>query len=525
MNMKNFRLLDCTLRDGGRAFGNSWGDDTICAISNELIRSHIDIVEIGFLWFLSDGVFRVNTTLFRNMEEMVPFLTEDGYYVTYIEFILYKRQNNIIPYRKQGMVRGIRLGILKEEIEESISTMLEIKRKGYQLFVQGINSLSYSEKELEQYFERINEIEPYAVAIVDTYGDMDNDILMKIFDKADLLLKPEIAIDFHSHNNKGQSQEFAKKIIERFSGSSREIILDCTLDGIGMGAGNLATEISADLLNIKGYQYDLKRLNQLSEKYIEKFKQKYTWQWNRYTMILAKRWVNSLAISYLLNYDGCFANENDKLFFYLMCPLSGSEDLVNEAYRMINLKKDELKQGEEGMKSLAEILDRKKILVIAGGSSVPKNLDLIKKAIDENTEIVLLNGHYVALFEDCEKVLYSFISHTNNIKKVQGKRINKIIFAGSKDFIGKDYIKVNAGELYCKPELLFYDSTILWLNLLYVLKTKYKIRFNLKIAGFDGDTAGVKQKELFRYAVDWFSQKYPIHFLTESGFDKGGKLC
>lgn len=27
--MNNFKLLDCTLRDGGRGFGNSWGDEVI----------------------------------------------------------------------------------------------------------------------------------------------------------------------------------------------------------------------------------------------------------------------------------------------------------------------------------------------------------------------------------------------------------------------------------------------------------------------------------------------------------------
>ena len=45
--MADIKVLDCTLRDGGRCFGNMWGDNTILDISKGLAKANIDIVELG----------------------------------------------------------------------------------------------------------------------------------------------------------------------------------------------------------------------------------------------------------------------------------------------------------------------------------------------------------------------------------------------------------------------------------------------------------------------------------------------
>lgn len=126
------------------------------------------------MWYIADGVFRVNTTLFREMEEMAPFLNKNGYYVAYLEFVLFKRQNHTIPLRRSDMIQGIRLGILKEELEEAIPTMLLIKENGFDLYVQAINIMAYSDEELMSYINVMNEIHPFAVSVVDTYGDMED---------------------------------------------------------------------------------------------------------------------------------------------------------------------------------------------------------------------------------------------------------------------------------------------------------------------------------------------------------------
>ena len=47
--MKNVKILDCTLRDGGRIINCAFPDTEIKDISYRLAEAKIDTVEVGFL--------------------------------------------------------------------------------------------------------------------------------------------------------------------------------------------------------------------------------------------------------------------------------------------------------------------------------------------------------------------------------------------------------------------------------------------------------------------------------------------
>ena len=47
--MKNVRILDCTLRDGGRIIDCAFPDEETKEISRRLAEAKIDIIEVGFL--------------------------------------------------------------------------------------------------------------------------------------------------------------------------------------------------------------------------------------------------------------------------------------------------------------------------------------------------------------------------------------------------------------------------------------------------------------------------------------------
>lgn len=47
--MKNIKILDCTLRDGGRIIDCQFDNRTIRNITRNLSLAGIDIIEIGFL--------------------------------------------------------------------------------------------------------------------------------------------------------------------------------------------------------------------------------------------------------------------------------------------------------------------------------------------------------------------------------------------------------------------------------------------------------------------------------------------
>ena len=70
-------------------------------------------------------------------------------------------------------IDGIRFGFTKKDYQNSKDNVLYwinvIKEKGYKLFIQGVNSLSYSDRELLEVVDLVNEVRPYSFGIVDTY--------------------------------------------------------------------------------------------------------------------------------------------------------------------------------------------------------------------------------------------------------------------------------------------------------------------------------------------------------------------
>ena len=75
------------------------------------------------------------------------------------------------PYRGTG-IEGIRLTFHKKEISQAVSWAQILMEKGYRVFMQPVGTVFYSDMELLQLVERINELSPYAFYIVDTLGSM-----------------------------------------------------------------------------------------------------------------------------------------------------------------------------------------------------------------------------------------------------------------------------------------------------------------------------------------------------------------
>ena len=69
-------------------------------------------------------------------------------------------------------IEGIRLTFHKEEIEQAFEWARIIMEKGYEVFMQPVGTAFYSDLELLQLVEKINELNPYAFYIVDTLGSM-----------------------------------------------------------------------------------------------------------------------------------------------------------------------------------------------------------------------------------------------------------------------------------------------------------------------------------------------------------------
>lgn len=519
--MKDIKILDCTLRDGGRGFGNAWGDDTIKSISRELTESGIDMIEVGFLWYFFDGVSRVNTTIFQSFDEMKQFQAGDKKFIAYIEYILFKEENHTILPAADTCVEGIRLGLLKDEIEEAEETMRDIISKGYRLFVQGINAMSYSDQEWIEFIDIVNRIKPYAFAIVDTYGSMECDDLERIFRFIDARLDKDITISLHSHNNRDQAKDLAKRLIE--ISADRKIVLDSTLDGIGMGAGNLSTiEIAEILNNVNGENiYHLDLIRNATEQYIEPIRKVFVSGASWMSHMASERWMPSMSLSYIVNNYKDLSDEEMKLLIALSSLKVCSKKKICSHYRAI-MQREDLSQNYEIIKKM---ISQRDLVIIGKGPSYNDDTwvnhsDFSQKVLifanhPNHSRLKTLNDRSIYFFSN-QKPFNAFIE--NNKGREDRYKIICLSSLKCKEAPSNmDIYRVNLFDIQKGSEIMADDAVFMCIN----MAITFALCNKLELAGFDGTSEEVTRvmKKFYKQYLKMADEKIAITFLTESAFD------
>ena len=137
--MKNIKLLDCTLRDGG--YVNDWefGKDTITSVFERLVGTGVDIIEIGFLDERRD--FDPNRTIMPNTESVEKIYGKiDKKNAMIVGMIDYGTCGieNIQPCQ-ESYLDGIRVIFKKHLMHEALEFCRQIKELGYNVFTQAVS--------------------------------------------------------------------------------------------------------------------------------------------------------------------------------------------------------------------------------------------------------------------------------------------------------------------------------------------------------------------------------------------------
>ena len=143
--------------------------------------------------------------------------------------------------------------------------------------MQPVDILGYTDAELLDLIEKINELEPYAFSIVDTFGSLYREDLQRVFYLVHHNLWANAKIGFHSHNNLQMSFALSQDFIDMSQGL-RDIVVDSTMAGMGRGAGNTNTELVMQYMNRKfNSGYDIDIVLDLIDNYIDGFHNSYEW--------------------------------------------------------------------------------------------------------------------------------------------------------------------------------------------------------------------------------------------------------
>lgn len=308
--MENVSILDCTLRDGGYVNDWSFGENIIEDMLQKLCRTHVDILELGFLrdepYFPDRVVFNsmqqvqgISDRLDRDKNMKLAVMAEISRPIP-LEMIAPADKNDV------DIVRVIVWKSKKinqktvDALQESFEYCKGIVKKGYKLCIQPNRTDQYSDLEFENMIRMFGKLSPMAIYVVDSWGTMYSNQVIHYMDMADKLLRKDISIGFHGHNNMMQAFSTAEKIVEREY--DRNIILDASVYGIGRGAGNLNLELITRYLNeVHGCNYNIEPMFEIYDKYLSDLKNKYDWGSSLPYMVSASYGANPNYASYYRN--------------------------------------------------------------------------------------------------------------------------------------------------------------------------------------------------------------------------------
>lgn len=297
--MKELKLLDCTLRDGG--FVNDWnfGHDNIANIFERLISSGVDALEIGFLD--ERRPFDINRTIMPDTKSADQIFNKLDKKNTMIVAMIDYGTCSIerLSPKKETFIDGIRVIFKKHAMKEALAYCAQVKGLGYEVFVQAVSITSYSDREMLDLIELVNELNPYALSIVDTYGLLHQENLMHYFEILNHNLNSGISIGYHSHNNFQLAYSNSIDILTQQT--ERSIMVDASLYGMGKSAGNLPLELISMYMNTNcKKQYNTSQMLEAIDINIMPFFAESPWGYNLFFYIAASNNCHPSYVSFLM---------------------------------------------------------------------------------------------------------------------------------------------------------------------------------------------------------------------------------
>ena len=239
MKNKPFKILDCTIRDGGYythwSFSSSFSRDYFKAVNN----TGIDIVEAGYKSLNNEGRFKS-----IDDEELLGFLPKERTYelAFMIDLKEFAKEDTTLDSPALGeLVKGTsrlfstcRVAMTEKEMH-LLKPALEILRsENLKPIINLMKTMYVSEEDKAKFFELCKQLNPEAIYIADSFGCMCTDDMSK---QVREFVGNYDTVGVHTHDNLGLA--FANTLQAISDGAS---IVDTTFLGMGRGVGNAKTE-------------------------------------------------------------------------------------------------------------------------------------------------------------------------------------------------------------------------------------------------------------------------------------------
>lgn len=474
--MKNVKVLDCTLRDGGCVNDFNFGTVYMQQILFGIEQSGAEIIECGYIdenmgsaegrtQYINEHV--IETAL---VKEKKP----GKLYVAMIDCGKYDVTK--LGKRTSSSIDGIRLAFHKKNVDEIIGLGKIIIEKGYDLFIQPMLVMRYSDRELLDLIETVNRELPTARAfyMVDSFGEMRETDIDRLTALIDHNLNKNIAFGFHSHNNLQLSYSNAVSLLKY--PTDREIIIDVSILGMGKGAGNLNAELFEEHLNIfHGKKYNVSPLLNVIDKVLNQIREECHWG---YSVEYYLSSINHCTPSYA----GFFYEKHTLSIEEISILLGKIEEEKKISFDREYAKQlyyESIEKKVDDTAAIAELTEKyagKTVLIVAPGKSIRQQEDKILQYIATRKPVVIAVNH---TWNKAEDVVFC----TKNASyEVSVRERKKIIVTSNIDILEYDnQLVINYSDYNSFDGSETDISGIILINLLIKLGVK-----NVVLAGFDG---------------------------------------
>lgn len=303
--MKNLKILDCTLRDGGYYTNWEFPDEIVQEYIDVLAHSGVEYIELGFRSYNKPGYagpyFYTPDAIINSLR--IPNNISLGLMINAKDFIednaiSIDKLNEVFGFLSDG-IRLIRIATHFEDLAASIDLVHYFKNK--ELTV-GLNLMQISEYSFEQ-ISVVSKSLPKELDVfyfADSLGSLvPNDVYLII---KSIRKGWSGDIGIHTHNNLGKALDNTNEAIR--SGATW---VDATITGMGRGPGNLETEVFlADSVQEPSEMLKLQLLLELIDKFFAPLKIEHKWGTNPLYWLAGKFSIHPSYIQEILN------NRNNK---------------------------------------------------------------------------------------------------------------------------------------------------------------------------------------------------------------------
>ncbi|MCX5710580.1 MAG: aldolase catalytic domain-containing protein [Candidatus Omnitrophica bacterium] len=253
MFREKIKVLDCTIRDGGLMNNHKFDLRFVREVYKAISEAGIDYMEMGYKnskrlfapkefgkWkFCDDADIREVIKGIKSKTKISVMVDVDRVDI-----------EDVLP-KKDSPVDMIRVATYVKDVDKAIFLANHFSDKGYETTINIMAISRALDNELNEALEQLEkECKAKVVYIVDSFGSLYQETIEFLIKKAKSILKSK-EVGMHAHNN----QQLA------FSNTIEAIIhdanyVDCSIYGLGRGAGNCPTELMLGFL--KNPKFDIR---------------------------------------------------------------------------------------------------------------------------------------------------------------------------------------------------------------------------------------------------------------------------